>query len=303
MSFRPFLATVARSERIAPNFQRVTFTGVDAMGPAVPIMDLRIKLLIPPASGLFHLPADGWWDAWRSMPERARGHLRTYSVREMRRRDDAPDELDVDFVLHSDNHGPASAWARDARPGQKLLIIGPTLHDATGVGIEFAPGAASTARLYGDETALPAITRILADWPAGLSGSADIEVPAGNRLPLDAPSQVEVRWHVREHPDTGYGDALYEALEERLPQRHAADPAPGGPAGAGAPATEKAPDEVWETPAYSSSGEAIEAGPRGEGHTYYWIAGKNTSVIAMRRLLVNEAGVPRQHVSFMGYWR
>lgn len=295
VSFRPFLATVARSERIAPDFQRVTFTGVDAMGPAVPIMDLRIKLLIPPASGLFQLPVDGWWDAWRAMPERTRGHLRTYSVREMRRRRDEPDELDVDFVLHGDNPGPASAWAAAARPGQKLLVIGPTRHDASGVGIEFAPGAASTARLYGDETALPAITRILSDWPAGLSGSADIEVPAGNRLPLDAPAQVQVRWHMREHPDAGYGEALYAALEERLsprqqPQRQAATPA-------------SAPDEVWETPAYSSSGEAIEPGPRGEGHTYYWIAGKNTAVTAMRRLLVKEAGVPREHVSFMGYWR
>ena len=39
------------------------------------------------------------------------------------------------------------------------------------------------------------------------------------------------------------------------------------------------------------------------GHTYYWIAGKNTSVKAMRRLLVKEAGLPREHISFMGYWR
>ena len=47
------------------------------MGPAVPIRDLRIKLLIPPASGLFELPEEGWWDTWRAMPEHTRGHLRT----------------------------------------------------------------------------------------------------------------------------------------------------------------------------------------------------------------------------------
>lgn len=62
-------------------------------------------------------------------------------------------------------------------------------------------------------------------------------------------------------------------------------------------------DNVWETPTYSGSGEPINSGAGASGHTYYWIAGKNTSVKAMRRLLVKEAGLPRQHVSFMGYWR
>ena len=43
----------------------------------------------------------------------ARPTIRTYTVR---RFDAAAGELDVDFVLH-EGHGPAAAWARDARPG------------------------------------------------------------------------------------------------------------------------------------------------------------------------------------------
>ncbi|GAA0206754.1 siderophore-interacting protein [Corynebacterium riegelii] len=300
MSFRPFLATVVRSERVAPNFQRVTFTGIDAMGPAVPIRDLRIKLLIPPASGVLSLPEEGWWDAWRAMPEHTRGHLRTYSIRKLRRYADGPDEVDVDFVLHNDNPGPASAWAQDAQPGQQLLIIGPTRDDDSGVGIEFNPGSAARACLYGDETALPAIARILEDWPEGLAGSADIEVPAGNHLPIDAPAQVDVRWHFREHDDVDYGDLLLTQLKDEVDSRSAAVPM-----GAGKPdlVDEVSHDEVWETPTYSSSGESIASALDAAGHTYYWIAGKNTAVKAMRRLLVSEVGVPRHHVSFMGYWR
>jgi len=300
VSFRPFLATVVRSERIAPNFQRVTFTGVDAMGPAVPIMDLRIKLIIPSAAGLVDLPAEGWWDLWRAMPEHTRGHLRTYSIRDLRRNDGDPDELDVDFVLHGHNAGPASAWAESALPGQALWIIGPTRDDASGVGIEFAPGAAAAARLYGDETALPAISRVLEDWPEDLAGSADIEVPAGNSLQIDAPAHVDVRWHFRTEPEAGHGDMLYTQLKQDIESLR----------GLAAPTTDEPDndgglqrDNVWETPTYSGSGEAINGGAGASGHTYYWIAGKNTSVKAMRRLLVKEAGLPREHVSFMGYWR
>lgn len=300
MSFRPFLATVLRSERVAPNFQRVTFTGVDAMGPAVPIRDLRIKLLIPSASGMLSLPEEGWWDAWRAMPERTRGHLRTYSIRELRRCADGPDEIDVDFVLHSDNPGPASAWAEDAQPGQQLLIIGPTRDDDSGVGIEFNPGSAAMACLYGDETALPAIARILEDWPGGLAGSADDEVPAGNHLPIDAPAQVDVRWHCREHHDVDHGDLLRAQLQDDVASRCASV---SSGAGKLEPVDEALLDMVWETPTYSSGGESIAPASGTAGHTYYWIAGKNTAVTAMRRLLVKEAGVPRHHVSFMGYWR
>ena len=73
---------------------------------------------------------------------------------------------------------------------------------------------------------------------------------------------------------------------------------------------EVAPDEVdpelWETPSYSSSGEAI-APARTVGHEfdglYAWIAGESTVVTRLRRHLVNELHIDRSHVAFMGYWR
>nr|WP_255713776.1 siderophore-interacting protein [Corynebacterium sp. ACRQP] len=180
------------------------------------------------------------------------------------------------------------------------MIIGPTRDDDSGVGIEFDPGSAAIARLYGDETALPAMARILADWPEGLAGSVDIEVPAGNHLPIDSPPQVDVRWHFRAQGDFDYGDLLRAQLEKEVESRCTC-----ASLGAGKPGlVDEVPlDEVWETPTYSSSGESIAPTSDTAGHTYYWIAGKNTAVTAMRRLLVGEAGVPRHRVSFMGYWR
>lgn len=36
---------------------------------------------------------------------------------------------------------------------------------------------------------------------------------------------------------------------------------------------------------------------------YYWIAGESGVVRKLRRFLVRESGVPREQVTFMGYWR
>ncbi len=65
--------------------------------------------------------------------------------------------------------------------------------------------------------------------------------------------------------------------------------------------------DLWETPAYSSSGEAVDSPVASVGHDrdglYAWIAGESKVVTGLRRLLVNELGVDRRQVAFMGYWR
>ena len=69
------------------------------------------------------------------------------------------------------------------------------------------------------------------------------------------------------------------------------------------------PEEtVWETPVFSASGEPLDASS--DAHTaspapdaYFWIAGESTLVTTMRRMLVKQVGVPREQVSFMGYWK
>jgi NADPH-dependent ferric siderophore reductase len=89
-----------------------------------------------------------------------------------------------------------------------------------------------------------------------------------------------------------------------------------GVGGGAAPVADAEVDpDLWETPAYSSSGEAVDPPVAGVGHDpstasghrldglYAWIAGESKVVTGLRRLLVNELGVDRRQVAFMGYWR
>jgi NADPH-dependent ferric siderophore reductase len=80
----------------------------------------------------------------------ARPAIRTYTVR---RFDDAEGELDVDFVLHA-GHGPAAAWARDARPGSWVGVSEPGGRYEPDPSVDFHV-------LIGDETALPAVATVL----------------------------------------------------------------------------------------------------------------------------------------------
>src|SRR5699024_1452092 len=100
MAFVPFAATVKSSTRISPNFQRVTFTGVDDMGPAGQIMDLRIKLVIPGQHGLPQFAQDGdWYEQWKALEPHKRGYMRTYSIRQLRHAHaHGPAELDIDLL-------------------------------------------------------------------------------------------------------------------------------------------------------------------------------------------------------------
>ena len=64
--------------------------------------------------------------------------------------------------------------------------------------------------------------------------------------------------------------------------------------------------DLWETPTYSSSGEALEdASAQATPHPglYAWIAGESGMVTGLRRQLVRGLGIDRRQVAFMGYWR
>ena len=72
-------------------------------------------------------------------------------------------------------------------------------------------------------------------------------------------------------------------------------------------ADEEVDPDLWETPAYSSSGEDVDQPQRVLGHDadglYAWIAGESKVVTGLRRALVKDLGVDRHQVAFMGYWR
>lgn len=295
----PFLiarAVVVEVERLSPSFVRISFGGAELAQVGTPgrVLDQRIKLIFPSAAAplpdLSQAGAD-WYQAWLAIPEHERGAMRTYSIRDLVV-DGERTRVVVDFVLHLDpeSTGPASLWASGARRGDEVLLVGPRRGRTDGGGIEYFPGAARTVLLAGDETAAPAIARILGDWQPGQHGVAFLEVPhAQDILPLDVPAGVDVHWMPRS--GRSHGEVLIPAVLDYL----------------GADATAKLVDVdtdelLWETPTYSGLGEQIS--PTDDpAERYFWIAGESAVVTTLRRHLVRDLGVARSQVAFMGYWR
>ncbi len=285
-------------ERVTPSFARITFGGdaLDDFGTPGAVFDQRIKLIFPPASGVLpHVPSSAdWYQAWLAVPEGARGSMRTYSIRDLAI-DEAGTSVVIDFVLHLEPGltGPAASWANTAAVGDELLVIGPRRARDSAGGIEYTPGDAATILLAGDETAAPAIARILEDAAPEVSGTAFIEVPhADDILPITAPAGVTVHWLPRE--GRTHGEVLIPAVLE-----HLGDAVTSAAVDIRDVDTE---DLLWETPQYSGLGEELSTNvPHAD--RYFWIAGESGVVTTLRRHLVKDLGVDRSQVAFMGYWR
>jgi NADPH-dependent ferric siderophore reductase len=195
----PRLLQVRGSARITPRMVRVTLGGDELAGFAGEGPDRRIKMFFPvPGQERPALPrATSGGPLWPSGEPRPA--IRTYTVA---RFDAATGELDVDFVLH-DGHGPAAAWARDARPGAWVGVSEP--------GGRYVPDPAADFHLVvGDESALPAVATVLAALPGGAPAVAYLEVAeAAEEQPL--PGAADVHWVHR--GDRPAGEPLADAVQ------------------------------------------------------------------------------------------
>ncbi|WP_435770678.1 siderophore-interacting protein [Nocardioides sp. SYSU DS0651] len=300
-------------QRVSPSFVRVQLGGsaLAEFGVDGPVYDQRIKLVFPNLAG--ELPSfagmdESWWTTWLQIPEAERGSMRTYTVRDVLG-DGAGTRLVVDIVVHEDDHpstdpldGPGNRWALQARPGDRLVILAPRRGHAYG-GIEWSPGTATRLLLVGDETAVPAIRGVLRDLPADAVGAAFVEVPYDADVLDDvtAPAGVQVTWLPRNGRPRGVD--LHAAVLAHL--TGSTPPAEALPT---VDDTEVDPN-LWETPVHSSAGDEVlastavpEAGTPYAG-LYAWIAGESKVVTGLRRKLVNDLGLDRGQVAFMGYWR
>lgn len=113
--------------RLTPHMIRITLIGAELAGFSSPSSDDHIKIFIHDEHGSVV--------------------RRDYTPR---RYDLEASELLLDFVDHLG--GPAAAWARTARPGDRLKIGGPK-------GSQIITGQIDHWLLIGDETALPSIGR------------------------------------------------------------------------------------------------------------------------------------------------
>jgi NADPH-dependent ferric siderophore reductase len=190
------LVTVRRVEPVTPRMVRVTLGGdeLDGFVVAEPAASVRVLL---PSPGTDELVMPAWNGNEFLLPDGTRPTIRTFTPRPV----DAVNELDVDVVLHGE--GAASTWAATAVPGSPAAVSGP------GRGYQ-VDAAAPAYLLAGDETAIPAITQVLAALPAGVPVELHVEIAHDDaRQPLGR----DGRWHVR-RDGARAGDALVAAVEQ-----------------------------------------------------------------------------------------
>jgi NADPH-dependent ferric siderophore reductase len=196
--FRFFSLHVVRTERLGPSLVRVSFAGDDLRFFHSHGRDQSLSLFLPhPGQEVPAVPhelGDGWWQAWRELPDDVRAVMRSYTLRALRR---DPDEVDIDFVLHTPA-GPASSWASRATPGDRVLLLGPAVADNRAIRFR-APEDTDLVVIWGDETAVPAVSAILELLPAGTRARVWLEVrAAGDVQDLATEADAEITWLVGE---------------------------------------------------------------------------------------------------------
>ncbi|MFI6483643.1 SIP domain-containing protein [Nonomuraea sp. NPDC050663] len=202
---------VVRIVDLTPGMRRVTLSG-EQLGEftaaggfvrpafASPGFDDDLALYFPyPGQPDPVLPVQG--EAKLIVPRDPRPLSRAYTVR---RWDPEAGELDVDFVKHG--VGAGTTWAYRAQPGDRIHLSGPSTSKAF-------PAGADWWLVAGDDTALPAIGRLLDELPPGAKAQVFIEIAEdAHRQELREPPGVDVTWLVRPEAAAGTASPLTEAV-------------------------------------------------------------------------------------------
>ncbi|WP_019806543.1 siderophore-interacting protein [Saccharomonospora halophila] len=188
---------VVRTERVTPRMTRVVLGGPDlASFSLTGCTDSYVKVLFPVAGVDLPEPLDT--AALKDgLPPDQRPRKRTYTVRQ---HDPDAGELALDVLYHGES-GLGGPWARNARPGDEVLLLGP--------GGKYAPSADVDWHLFvGDDAAVPAIAASLEVVPEGMPVRALLSVAdVAEEQPLPTKGDAEIRWL---HRDAG--DDLVEAV-------------------------------------------------------------------------------------------
>ncbi len=177
---------------------RVTFGGASLDGYAVDQPGASSRLLIPgPHEDVFTIPE--WQGNEFLYEDGSRPVVRTLTPSL-----DEPNALTTHFDIVVAHSGALARWASAASPGDRAAISGPKK------GYAVDPGAGSYL-IAGDETALPAISQVLAAIPSGIETIVLIEVGAADAAPGMADHAGSTEWIVTESgstPGSGLADAV-----------------------------------------------------------------------------------------------
>jgi NADPH-dependent ferric siderophore reductase len=249
---------------LSPRLIRVTVGGDELDGMTIDLPAASVRLLLPPP-GASELVMPAWDGNEFLLPDGTRPTIRTLTPRRL---DPSARALDVDVVVH--DGGALSDWAQAARPGDPVAVSGP------GRGYSVDPEA-SDYLLAGDETAIPAMSQLLEHLPDAMPVRVLVEIadPAARLARLQGGRP--------ESPDS---------LTSGSPAS-----GPDGPA------------VSWhELPPGSPPGDALVAAVRAVAEDVgpapkVWAAGEAAAVQRIRRLLFEDAGLPRSQAAIRGYWK
>ena len=332
-----FELRVSRVQKLSPSFVRVSLAGPSLAYFSAELegfepLDAYVKFLVPAGDKPVEIDfTPSWRQDWFALQTDQRGGwMRTYTIRAARlvpvsqldstlssvpiipaeysgSREPAqlPEgtvpEIDIDFVMHAEvdesgreHMGPAAAWAASVTEGQLVSLMGPL--STSPLWASWDAEEAEDILIAVDETALPAALSVLGSYArADLGESAPrirllAEVPSAEdslqalSRPDELPENIEITWLPRKSAEgtASRGTLLASALRREL---NIADES--------APVCERAADDeiVWGV----AAGEHVGR--------YIFIAGEASLIKTLRRVCVNEAQVPKENISFMGYWR
>lgn len=157
---------VAEKRYLTPNYLSIRFACVDFGDFTSASWDDHVKVFLAGPRGDDGRPA-----------------MRDYTPRGF---DPAKGEFTIDFALH-DDAGPATSWARDCAVGDSVQIGGP--RGSVVVSPEF-----DWYWMIGDETAIPAISRHLAERPDAHIRVIIAVTGPDEEVPLPASASHQVTW-------------------------------------------------------------------------------------------------------------
>ncbi|TBR39854.1 MULTISPECIES: siderophore-interacting protein [Dyella] len=193
---------VLRVEDLTPHMRRIVLGGEQLQGFVSAAPDDHVKLFFPNRHGEIVQPTPGP-NGLDYPADKERSPMRDYTPR---RYNATAGELVIDFVLHGD--GPASTWAAQAEPGQRLGTGGPR-------GSYVVASDFDHYVMIGDETALPAIGRWLEELPATATATVLAEIPQlADRQTLSSNAYFDVQWLDRKGADPADSRLLERALSE-----------------------------------------------------------------------------------------
>lgn len=177
------LLEVLAVEHVTPHALRVTLGGEQIKGFVSKGFDDHVKLFVPAEGQIFERVPELGPRGPVFHPDQPAPVMRDYTPHTF---DPVGETLQLDFALH--DAGPASVWARRAAPGNRVIVGGPRGSFVVGTGFDWH-------LLAGDETALPAIRRRLAELPANVRALvfAEVDGPEDEQL-LPTAASAEVRW-------------------------------------------------------------------------------------------------------------